>query len=141
MNFYTGPMRFLPPVLVAPPARLPCGSTGAATDILSTRSSRAAEGGAFQRASEGIEDNRIAAGWLASAVSRILSSSGTATAACSPCATPPIIRKRRRLVLLSAHVAQGHRPEGSAKRSHGGRARRGFAAAAREMVKARRGRE
>jgi pimeloyl-ACP methyl ester carboxylesterase len=64
MNFYTGAMRFLPPAL---------GQLGFAClafnrrghDILSTRASRAAEGGAFQLAREGIEDNRLAALWLA----------------------------------------------------------------------------
>ena len=64
MNFYTGPMRFLPPVLAGLGfACLAFNRRG--HDILSTRSSRAAEGGAFQRASEGIEDNRLAARWMA----------------------------------------------------------------------------
>jgi pimeloyl-ACP methyl ester carboxylesterase len=63
MNFYTGALRFLPPVL---------GNLGFAClafnrrghDILSTRDSRAPVGGAFQTAQEGIEDNRLAAQWL-----------------------------------------------------------------------------
>ncbi len=64
MNFYTGALRFLPPVL---------GNLGFAClafnrrghDILSTRDSRTPVGGAFQTAQEGIEDNRRAAQWLA----------------------------------------------------------------------------
>jgi len=64
MNFYTGAMRFLPPALVR--LGLVClAFNRRGHDILSTRSSRVAEGGAFQTAAEGIEDNRIAARWLA----------------------------------------------------------------------------
>src|SRR5262252_638898 len=64
MNFYTGAMRFLPPVLVG--LGLAClAFNRRGHDILSTRSSRVAEGGAFQTAAEGIEDNRLAASWLA----------------------------------------------------------------------------
>jgi len=64
MNFYTGAMRFLPPALVQ--MGLAClAFNRRGHDILSTRSSRAAEGGAYQTAAEGIEDNRVAARWLA----------------------------------------------------------------------------
>lgn len=64
MNFYTGAMRFLPPALVG--LGLAClAFNRRGHDILSTRSSRVAEGGAFQTAAEGIEDNRLAARWLA----------------------------------------------------------------------------
>jgi len=64
MNFYTGPMRFLPPALVA--LGLAClAFNRRGHDILSTRSSRLAEGGALQKASESIEDNRLAARWMA----------------------------------------------------------------------------
>jgi pimeloyl-ACP methyl ester carboxylesterase len=64
MNFYTCAMRFLPPGLVK--LGLAClAFNRRGHDILSTRSSRIAEGGAFQLASEGIEDNRTAARWLA----------------------------------------------------------------------------
>jgi pimeloyl-ACP methyl ester carboxylesterase len=64
MNFYTGAPRFLPPVLTA------MGYTCLAFnrrghDILSIRDSRAAEGAAFQMTHEGIEDNAIAARWMA----------------------------------------------------------------------------
>ncbi len=64
MNFYTGAMRFLPPVL----ARMGYASLAfnrRGHDILSTRASRIAEGGAYQLAREAIEDNRLAARWLA----------------------------------------------------------------------------
>jgi pimeloyl-ACP methyl ester carboxylesterase len=64
MNFYVGPMRFLPPALVG--IGLAClAFNRRGHDVLSTRSSRAAEGGAFQTAAEGIEDNRLAAHFLA----------------------------------------------------------------------------
>src|SRR5262245_47757798 len=58
MNFYVCAARFLPPVLT----RL--GLTFVAFnrrghDILSTRASRIAEGGAFQTTAQAIEDNRI----------------------------------------------------------------------------------
>ena len=64
MNFYVGAPRFLPPVLVE--LGLAClAFNRRGHDILSTRNSRAPEGGAFQLAREGIEDNRCAARWLA----------------------------------------------------------------------------
>jgi hypothetical protein len=64
MNFYVGAMRFLPPALVG--LGLAClAFNRRGHDILSTRDSRVAEGGAFQTAAEGIEDNRVAARWLA----------------------------------------------------------------------------
>src|SRR5262245_29048531 len=64
MNFYVGPPRFLPPVLTE------CGFACLAFnrrghDILAIRDSFAAEGSAFQSTSEGIEDNRQAARWMA----------------------------------------------------------------------------
>jgi pimeloyl-ACP methyl ester carboxylesterase len=64
MNFYTGALRFLPPVLVNLGfACLAFNRRG--HDILSTRDSRAPVGGTFQTVREGIEDNRLAAQWLA----------------------------------------------------------------------------
>src|SRR5438876_10673206 len=64
MNFYVGAPRFLPPVLVK--LGLAClAFNRRGHDILSTRASRIAEGGAYQVAREGIEDNRLAARWLA----------------------------------------------------------------------------
>jgi pimeloyl-ACP methyl ester carboxylesterase len=63
MNFYTGAMGFLPPALVG--LGLAClAFNRRGHDILSTRNSRTPEGGAFQLAREGIEDNRIAARWM-----------------------------------------------------------------------------
>src|SRR5712664_1845104 len=64
MNFYVGVLRFLPPVLVK--LGLAClAFNRRGHDILSTRNSRVPEGGAFQLAREGIEDNRLAARWMA----------------------------------------------------------------------------
>jgi len=64
MNFYVGAPRFLPPAL----ARLGYACLAfnrRGHDILAIRNSRAAEGGAFQTYAEAIEDNRIAARWVA----------------------------------------------------------------------------
>ncbi len=64
MNFYVGAPRFLPPYLTALGyACLAFNRRG--HDILGSRDSRAAEGGAFQTAAEGIMDNDLAARWLA----------------------------------------------------------------------------
>src|SRR5213593_2644414 len=63
MNFYVGALRFLPPMLVK--LGLAClAFNRRGHDILGTRNSRTPEGGAFQLAREGIEDNRTAARWL-----------------------------------------------------------------------------
>lgn len=64
MNFYTGMLRFLPPVLTK--LGLAClAFNRRGHDVVTTRNSRAAEGGAFQTTAEAIEDNRLAAQWLA----------------------------------------------------------------------------
>ena len=64
MNFYTGAARFLAPALTQLGlAFLAFNRRG--HDILTTRASRAAEGGAFQTIAESIADNRHAAQWLA----------------------------------------------------------------------------
>ena len=64
MNFYVGAPRFLPPALTALGfACLAFNRRG--HDIMTTRNSRVAEGGAFQSTAEAIEDNAIAARWLA----------------------------------------------------------------------------
>ncbi len=63
MNFYTGSLRFLPPVLT----ELGYGCLAfnrRGHDILSIRDSRAAEGAAFQTTAEGIADNEYAGSWL-----------------------------------------------------------------------------
>jgi pimeloyl-ACP methyl ester carboxylesterase len=64
MNFYVGAPRFLPPALTRLGfACLAFNRRG--HDILGIRDSRAAEGAAFQTIRQAIEDNRIAARWLA----------------------------------------------------------------------------
>lgn len=64
MNFYTGAPRFLPPVLTRLGyACLAFNRRG--HDVLSTRNSRIAEGGAFQFTRDAVADNRYAAEWLA----------------------------------------------------------------------------
>jgi pimeloyl-ACP methyl ester carboxylesterase len=64
MNFYVGALRFLPPALTKLGfACLAFNRRG--HDVLSTRNSRKPEGGAFQLTREAIEDNRIAARWMA----------------------------------------------------------------------------
>jgi pimeloyl-ACP methyl ester carboxylesterase len=64
MNFYTGAPRFLPPVLTRLGyACLAFNRRG--HDILAIRDSRTAEGAAFQTYREAIEDNEIAARWVA----------------------------------------------------------------------------
>ena len=64
MNFYTGMLRFLPPVLTQ--LGIAClAFNRRGHDVITTRASRAAEGGAFQTTAQAIEDNRLAAQWLA----------------------------------------------------------------------------
>jgi pimeloyl-ACP methyl ester carboxylesterase len=64
MNFYTGAPRFLPPVLTK--LGLAClAFNRRGHDILTTRASRAVEGGAYQSTNEAIADNNYAATWLA----------------------------------------------------------------------------
>ncbi len=102
MNFYTGAPRFLPPVLTE------LGYTCLAFnrrghDILAIRNSRAAEGAAFQTYREAIEDNRIAAAWVADKGFRdpvVIGHSNGGTLAVRHVADHPQTPK---LVLLSAH--------------------------------------
>ena len=141
MNFYTGPMRFLPPVLVD--LGLAClAFNRRGHDILSTRSSRVAEGGAFQTAREGVEDNRLAARWLATRgfdSPVVIGHSNGGMLAVRHVADHP---KTPALVLLSAHgggkdiIQRG----GKSGLMVGERVEE-FAARAREMVAAGRGRE
>jgi len=64
MNFYSGMLRFLPPALTS--LGFACLAFNRRShDILGTHDSRAAVGGAFQLVARDIEDNRIAAAWLA----------------------------------------------------------------------------
>jgi pimeloyl-ACP methyl ester carboxylesterase len=64
MNFYVGGARFLPPMLTHL-GLVFIAFNRRGHDILSTRNSRIAEGGAFQTTGQAIEDNCIAAKWLA----------------------------------------------------------------------------
>jgi pimeloyl-ACP methyl ester carboxylesterase len=64
MNFYVGAARFLAPTLTGL-GLVFVAFNRRGHDILSTRASRVAEGGAFQTTAQAIEDNRIAARWLA----------------------------------------------------------------------------
>jgi pimeloyl-ACP methyl ester carboxylesterase len=141
MNFYVGAMRFLPPALVG------LGLAGLAFnrrghDILSTRDSRILEGGAFQTAAEGIEDNRVAARWLAARgfdSPVVIGHSNGGMLAVRHVADHP---ETPALVLLSAHgggkdiVQRG----GKSGLMVGGRVEE-FAARAKGMVKEGRGRE
>jgi pimeloyl-ACP methyl ester carboxylesterase len=141
MNFYTCAMRFLPPVLLE--LGLAClAFNRRGHDILGTRNSRIAEGGAFQIASEGIEDNRIAARWLAVRgfpAPLVIGHSNGGMLAVRHVVDHP---QTPALVLLSAHgggkdiVQRG----GKSGLMVGDRVDE-FAARAREMVKAGRGRE
>jgi pimeloyl-ACP methyl ester carboxylesterase len=64
MNFYIGAPRFLPPVL-APLGLASLAFNRRGRDIVSIRNSRGLVGGALQTAAEGIEDNNLAAQWIA----------------------------------------------------------------------------
>lgn len=141
MNFYVGAMRFLPPVLVK--LGLAClAFNRRGHDILSTRASRIAEGGAYQLAREGIEDNRLAARWLAArgfpAPVVIGHSNGGMLAVCHVADRP----RTPALVLLSAHGGGGNIVQRGGKSGlMVGERVEEFAARARELVQAGRGRE
>jgi pimeloyl-ACP methyl ester carboxylesterase len=141
MNFYVGAMRFLPPALVG--VGLAClAFNRRGHDILSTRGSRVAEGGAFQTAEEGIEDNRLAARWLAARgfdAPAVIGHSNGGMLAVRHVADHP---QTPALVLLSAHgggkdiVQRG----GKGGLMVGDRVEE-FAARAKDLVKEGRGRE
>ena len=116
MNFYTGAPRFLPPALTAMGyACLAFNRRG--HDILAIRDSRAAEGAAFQLTREGVEDNVIAARWMAAhgfpAPVVIGHSNG------GMLAVPHVVDhpKTPALILLSAH---GGGPDGVRRSSQAG---------------------
>jgi pimeloyl-ACP methyl ester carboxylesterase len=141
MNFYTCAMRFLPPALVK--LGLAClAFNRRGHDILSTRNSRIAEGGAFQLASEGIEDNRIAARWMAEhgfPHPAIIGHSNGGMLAVRHVADHP---RTPALVLLSAHGGGKNIVQRGGKSGlMAGERVEEFAERAREMVKAGRGRE
>jgi pimeloyl-ACP methyl ester carboxylesterase len=102
MNFYQGAPRFLPPALTR--MGLAClAFNRRGHDILGIRDSRAAEGAAFQTYAEAIDDNRIAAQWLAErgfAEPVVIGHSNGGTLAVRHAADHP---RTRALVLLSAH--------------------------------------
>jgi pimeloyl-ACP methyl ester carboxylesterase len=102
MNFYQGAPRFLPPPLAR--MGLAClAFNRRGHDILGIRDSRAAEGAAFQTYAEAIEDNRIAAAWLAVRGFPdpvVIGHSNGGTLAVRHVADHP---RTRALVLLSAH--------------------------------------
>jgi pimeloyl-ACP methyl ester carboxylesterase len=102
MNFYVGAPRFLPPALTRMGyACLAFNRRG--HDILSIRNSRAAEGAAFQLTRESIEDNRIAANWMAARgfpAPVIIGHSNGGMLAVPHVVTHP---ETRAMILLSAH--------------------------------------
>ena len=141
MNFYVGALRFLPPVLVK--LGLAClAFNRRGHDILSTRDSRTPEGGAFQLAHEGIEDNRTAARWLSARgfpAPVVIGHSNGGMLAVRHVADHP---GTPALVLLSAHGGGRHIVQRGAQSGLmvGDRVEE-FAARARDMAKAGRGRE
>jgi pimeloyl-ACP methyl ester carboxylesterase len=102
MNFYQGAPRFLPAALAR--MGLAClAFNRRGHDILGIRDSRAAEGAAFQTYAEAIDDNRIAAAWLAARGFPdpvVIGHSNGGTLAVRHVADHP---RTRALVLLSAH--------------------------------------
>jgi len=141
MNFYVGVLRFLPPTLVK--LGLAClAFNRRGHDILSTRNSRVPEGGAYQLAREGIEDNRIAASWMAARgfpAPVVIGHSNGGMLAVRHVADHP---QTPALVLLSAHgggknIVQRGGKTGLMVGEHVEE----FAARAREMVQAGRSRE
>src|SRR6266850_6606532 len=141
MNFYVGAPRFLPPVLVK--LGLAClAFNRRGHDILSTRNSRVPEGGAFQLAREGIEDNRIAARWIAERGFPhpvVIGHSNGGMLAVRHVADHP---ETPALALLSAHLGgKNIIQRGAQSGLMAGDRVEEFAARARDMVKAGRGRE
>jgi pimeloyl-ACP methyl ester carboxylesterase len=141
MNFYVGAMRFLPPALVG--LGLAClAFNRRGHDVLSTRDSRVAEGGAYQTAAEGIEDNRLAARWLAARgfeAPAVIGHSNGGMLAVRHVADHP---RTPALVLLSAHGGGKDIVQRGAKSGlMVGERVEEFAARARGMVKKGRGRE
>ena len=141
MNFYVGALRFLPPILVK--LGLAClAFNRRGHDILSTRASRTPEGGAFQLAREGIEDNQLAARWLAARrfpAPVVIGHSNGGMLAVRHVADHP---RTPALVLLSAHMGGKNILERTSKAGLMARERiEEFNARARELVAAGRGRE
>jgi len=141
MNFYSCAMRFLPPALVK--LDLAClAFNRRGHDILSTRNSRVPEGGAFQLAREGIEDNRTAARWLAArgfSAPVVIGHSNGGMLAVQHVADHP---QTLALVLLSAHMGGKNTLERTSRAGLMAKDRiEEFTARARELVALGRGRE
>ena len=141
MNFYVGALRFLPPMLVK--LGLAClAFNRRGHDILSTQNSRVPEGGAFQLAREGIEDNRLAARWLAARgfpAPVVIGHSNGGMLAVRHVADHP---RTPALVLLSAHLGGKDIMERTSRAGLMARDRiEEFTARARELVASGRGRE
>jgi pimeloyl-ACP methyl ester carboxylesterase len=102
-NFYTGPSRFLPEVLV--PRGIAClAFNRRGHDMVASSKERAATGGSFQLASEGIADNRFASDWLGSRGFKnpiVIGHSNGGMLAAQHCADNH--GNPRALVLMSAH--------------------------------------
>jgi pimeloyl-ACP methyl ester carboxylesterase len=102
-NFYTGPMRFVPPMLTK--LGYSClAYNRRGHDIMVTLNSREPAGGAFQLVREMIADNRYAAQWLAARGFRdpvVIGHSNGGMLAVRHCADHPNVRA---LVLMSAHA-------------------------------------
>lgn len=102
-NFYSGPSRFLPDVLV--PRGIAClAFNRRGHDMVTSLIGRSATGGSFQLAAEGIADNRCAADWLAARGFMnpiIIGHSNGGMLAAQHCAEN--YGNPRALVLMSAH--------------------------------------
>jgi len=141
MNFYQGAPRFLPPALAR--MGLAClAFNRRGHDILGIRDSRAAEGAAFQTYAEAIEDNRIAAAWLAARGFPdpvVIGHSNGGTLAVRHVADHP---RTRALVLLSAHCGGREMvPRASRAGLLAQNDLLGITSSARQLVAAGRGRE
>jgi pimeloyl-ACP methyl ester carboxylesterase len=116
MNFYVGASRFLPPALTR--LGFVClAFNRRGHDIMSIRDSRTAEGAAFQLTREGIEDNALAAAWMAAQGFPdpvVIGHSNGGMLAVAHVAAHP---RTPALVLLSAH---GGGRDGVAKTSRSG---------------------
>jgi pimeloyl-ACP methyl ester carboxylesterase len=140
-NFYTGPMRFLPPMLTRLGyACLAYNRRG--HDVVATLNSREPVGGAFQLTREAIADNRYAAEWLATRGfpdPLVIGHSNGGMLAVRHCADRP---QTRALVLMSAHAGGRNLVAmGSKAGLLAGDRLDEITARARELVAAGRGRE
>src|SRR2546427_6121457 len=141
MNFSAGAPLFLPPGLVE--LGLAClAFNRRGHDILSTRNSRTPEGGAFQSAREGFEDNRTAARWLSARgflAPVVIGHSNGGMLAVQHVADHP---QTPALVLLSAHMGGKNIMERTSRAGLMAQDRiEEFTARARELVASERGRE